>query len=70
MNFLFLFFIKILPVSSVPPVLAGGDHDKVALLLVMLVTCRFSGHDGGANDNKNNDNNNTTMIMIITYFEI
>lgn len=37
-----------LPVSSVPPLLAGGAQLSVTLLLVMFVTCTFFGLDGGA----------------------
>lgn len=50
--FISINFLLILPVSSEPPVLAGGDQLRVTLLLVIFSTWKLSGHDGGALINK------------------
>jgi hypothetical protein len=40
-----------LPVSAVSPLLIGGPHCSVTLLVVMLVTFRLVGSEGGPVNN-------------------
>lgn len=47
-KYIYIIFPVHLPVSSEPPVLAGGDQLSVTLLLVIFVVWKFSGQDGGA----------------------
>ena len=57
-----MYFIGIIPVISVPPLLEGTSQSNVTLLLVTSGALRFCGADGGAK----------YMITIIfyTYFYV